>query len=134
MTCKLNRNDASRYIDQSRNLCAMPLAGCAPADLLDHEAVEIAREAAEGVRVAYVAATRARDVLVVPAIGDCEYEGWVGTLNTAIIRPPPNAAIRSPPPAVRRSATTQCAPARTATHRERTPCAQVCSRCRQRSG
>ena len=41
MTCKLNRNDASRYIDQARNLCAMPLAGCSPADLLDHEAVEI---------------------------------------------------------------------------------------------
>ena len=76
ITCKLNRNDASRYIDQARGLCAMPLAGCAPADLLDHEAVEIAREAAEGVRLAYVAATRARDVLVVPAIGDGE-DRWL---------------------------------------------------------
>ena len=39
-------------------------------DLLDHEAEEVARDAAEGMRLAYVAATRARDVLVVPAIGD----------------------------------------------------------------
>ncbi len=88
MTCKLSRKDASRYIDQARNLCAMPLAGCSPADLLDHEAVEVARERAEGVRLAYVAATRARDVLVLPAIGDCEYDGWFGTLNAAIYPPP----------------------------------------------
>ena len=66
----------------------MPLAGCSPADLLDHEAVEVARERAEGVRLAYVAATRARDVLVLPAIGDCEYDGWFGTLNAAIYPPP----------------------------------------------
>jgi ATP-dependent helicase/nuclease subunit A len=88
MTCKLSRKDASRYIDQARNLCAMPLAGCSPADLLDHEDVEVARETAEGVRLAYVAATRARDVLVLPAIGDCEYDGWFGTLNAAIYPPP----------------------------------------------
>ena len=98
MTCKLSRKDASRYIDQARNLCAMPLAGCSPADLLDHEAVEVAREGAEGVRLAYVAATRARDVLVLPAIGDCEYDGWFGTLNAAIY-PPPD--IRRNPQAAR---------------------------------
>jgi ATP-dependent helicase/nuclease subunit A len=97
ITCKLSRRDASRYIDQARNLCAMPLAGCSPADLLDHEAVEVARERAEGVRLAYVAATRARDVLVLPAIGDCEYDGWFGTLNAAIY--PPRDIRRDPQPA-----------------------------------
>ena len=40
--------------------------------------------AAEGVRVAYVAATRARDLLVVPAVGDGELDGWVAPLNKAI--------------------------------------------------
>jgi ATP-dependent exoDNAse (exonuclease V) beta subunit len=46
------------------------LAGWLPLDLLDHHDAEMARERAEGVRVAYVAATRARDLLVVPAVGD----------------------------------------------------------------
>jgi ATP-dependent exoDNAse (exonuclease V) beta subunit len=97
ITCKLSRRDASRYIDQARNLCAMPLAGCSPADLLDHEDVEVGRERAEGVRLAYVAATRARDVLVLPAIGDCEYDGWFATLNAAIY--PPRDIRRDPQPA-----------------------------------
>jgi ATP-dependent exoDNAse (exonuclease V) beta subunit len=38
-------------------------------------------------RVAYVAATRARDLLVVPAIGDEEREGWIQPLNGAIYPP-----------------------------------------------
>jgi ATP-dependent helicase/nuclease subunit A len=97
MTCKLHRNAPSRHTDQARGLCAMPLAGCTPADLLDHESVEIGRDAAEGVRLAYVAATRARDVLVVPAVGDGEYDGWFATLNRAIYPPP--EARRSPHPA-----------------------------------
>jgi len=45
------------------------------------------RERAEGVRVAYVAATRARDLLVVPALGDQEQDGWLGPLNKAIYPP-----------------------------------------------
>ena len=43
---------------------------------------------AEGVRLAYVAATRARDLLVVPAIGDDPWEGgWLGPLNRALYPP-----------------------------------------------
>ena len=43
------------------------------------------RERAEGERVAYVAATRARDLLVVPAPGDAPYpDGWIAPLNAAI--------------------------------------------------
>ncbi len=41
-----------------------------------NEAIEHERERAEGVRVAYVAATRARDLLVVPVVGDEERDGW----------------------------------------------------------
>jgi ATP-dependent exoDNAse (exonuclease V) beta subunit len=68
-------------------MCAIRLAGCAPHDLLEHEAEELSREQAEGMRVAYVAATRARDLLVIPAVGDEEREGWVQPLNLAIYPP-----------------------------------------------
>src|SRR5262249_19770714 len=50
----------------------------------DHEEQEAACDEAEGVRVAYVAATRARDLLVVPAVGDRAWDGWLRPLNKAI--------------------------------------------------
>ena len=68
-------------------MCAIRLAGCAPADLLQHEDEELRRDEAEGMRVAYVAATRARDLLVVPAVGDEQRAGWIQPLNTAVYPP-----------------------------------------------
>jgi hypothetical protein len=67
-------------------LCAVRLAGWAPLDLLEHQSLEVSRDRAEGVRLAYVAATRARDLLVVPAVGDDPYppEGWIAPLNDAV--------------------------------------------------
>ena len=60
----------------------MKIGGWAPHELHEHEADEVARDQAEGVRLAYVAATRARDLLVVPALGDGPWEGgWLGPLN-----------------------------------------------------
>ncbi len=86
ITAKMARTTASRYIDGERRLCALRLAGWAPLDLLEHEALEVERDRAEGVRLAYVAATRARDLLVVPAVGDEPYpvDGWIAPLNSAI--------------------------------------------------
>jgi ATP-dependent helicase/nuclease subunit A len=84
MTARLRASVASRYLDAERGICAIRLAGCAPADLLEHENEELLRDEAEGMRVAYVAATRARDLLVVPAVGDEEREGWIQPLNRAI--------------------------------------------------
>jgi ATP-dependent helicase/nuclease subunit A len=84
MTAKLRASAASRYLDSERNVCAIRLGGCAPADLLEHEDEELLRDEAEGIRVAYVAATRARDLLVIPAVGDEEREGWIQPLNRAI--------------------------------------------------
>jgi len=85
LTCRMNRTDASRYLDPPRGLCAIRLGGWAPHELHDHEAAEVDRDAAEGVRLAYVAATRARDLLVVPAVGDEAWEGgWLSPLNTAL--------------------------------------------------
>jgi ATP-dependent exoDNAse (exonuclease V) beta subunit len=85
LTCKLARADAGRWVDQERNVCALKLSGWSPSDLLLHDAEESARDRAEGERLAYVAATRARDVLVIPAIGDERYDGsWLDPLMPAI--------------------------------------------------
>jgi ATP-dependent exoDNAse (exonuclease V) beta subunit len=85
ITARLTPWDASRYVAPDRELCALRLGGWLPQDLLDHREDELRREQAEGERVAYVAATRARDLLVVPAVGDEPFaEGWVAPLNAAI--------------------------------------------------
>ncbi len=88
LTCRMNRTDASRYMEPEHGLCAMRLGGWAPHELHEHEAEEVARDAAEGVRIAYVAATRARDLLVVPAVGDEPWDGgWLSPLNDALYPP-----------------------------------------------
>jgi ATP-dependent helicase/nuclease subunit A len=84
MTARLRPSAASRSIDSDRRVCAIRLGGWAPADLLDHEDEELLRDEAEGMRVAYVAVTRARDLLVVPAVGDEERPGWIQPLNAAV--------------------------------------------------
>jgi ATP-dependent exoDNAse (exonuclease V) beta subunit len=88
LTCGLHRSDASRYLDVARGLCALKIGGWTPHDVLQHEAEEVERDRAEGVRLAYVAATRARDLLVVPALGDGPWEGgWFEPLNAALYPP-----------------------------------------------
>jgi ATP-dependent helicase/nuclease subunit A len=84
MTANIAAGDPDRYVDARERLCATRLLRCAPWELREHEAEERLRERAEGVRVAYVAATRARDLLVIPSVGDEELEGWLGPLNKAI--------------------------------------------------
>ena len=82
---KLAPVEASRHLDAARGLCAMRIGGWSPSELLHQQAMEQGREREEGVRVAYVAATRARDLLVVPAVGDEPFDGgWVSPLDPAI--------------------------------------------------
>lgn len=64
---------SGRWADPSGKLCAQRLLGCAPQDLLDHMPDEEAAERDEAIRLAYVAATRARDLLVVSAVGDISF-------------------------------------------------------------
>ena len=98
LTCKLARAEAGRWIDPESGTCALKLGGWAPTELLLHDAEESARDRAEGERLAYVAATRARDVLIVPAVGDEVYDGgWLDPLMPAIY--PPLEARRRPMPA-----------------------------------
>lgn len=86
-TCNATRAP-NRYTDVEKRLWAEPLCGAAPRDLVDNRDLEAARDAAEAVRVAYVAATRARDLLVVPVVGDDELEGWLEVLNPALYPQP----------------------------------------------
>ena len=95
LTCKLSRAEAGRWLDPANNVCALKIGGWAPIDLLLNDATEAARDRAESQRLAYVAATRARDVLVIPAIGDGPYDGgWLDPLMPAIY--PGEGARRAP--------------------------------------
>ena len=86
LTANLCAREPDQYVDGARRISATRLLRCAPWELLDHEADEASRERAEGVRVAYVAATRARDLLVVPACGDEPFpqDNWLAPLNKAL--------------------------------------------------
>ncbi|MCY3934269.1 MAG: UvrD-helicase domain-containing protein [Acidobacteria bacterium] len=86
MTAGLSRG-AERTVRPEDGLCAMRLLGLSPQELIEANEIEDRREEAEGVRVAYVAATRARDLLVVPAVGDAQRKGWVQCLNDAVYPP-----------------------------------------------
>jgi ATP-dependent exoDNAse (exonuclease V) beta subunit len=97
ITARLTPFDASRHIDTERERCALRIGGWSPKDLNDNKAMELLREEKEGERVAYVAATRARDLLVVPAVGDGPYaEGWVAPLNAAIYPPEDGRRVQAP--------------------------------------
>ena len=88
IACKLSLEEASRYLDPEKRLCAVKLGGWLPLDLQEHNRVEAKRDEAEGVRLAYVAATRARDILILPAVGDGPYDkGWIRPLNRALYPP-----------------------------------------------
>ena len=84
ITARIARLDASRVIDPQRQLCALKLAGWSPVEVHERQRVEVDRDVAEGVRVAYVAATRARDLLVVPAVADFDRNApWDGGARDA---------------------------------------------------
>jgi ATP-dependent helicase/nuclease subunit A len=91
LTCNETPHEARRFVDPPRRLCAQTIGGCAPRELLERREEELRREAEEAVRVLYVAATRARDLLVVPAVGDERREGWLARLHPVIYPPPAQA-------------------------------------------
>ncbi|MEA2680763.1 MAG: ATP-dependent helicase/nuclease subunit, partial [Candidatus Binataceae bacterium] len=84
LTCNETAAEPRRYVDPERRLCAQRLAGQAPRELLEHAADESRRDAEEAVRVLYVAATRARDLIVVPVVGDARHDGWLARLSPAL--------------------------------------------------
>jgi ATP-dependent helicase/nuclease subunit A len=86
ITCKDGR-EPSRWADPASKLCAMTLAGCVPIELQEHADEEVQIDKEEAARTLYVAATRARDLLVVCAVGDQPFEGWLATLNPVLYPP-----------------------------------------------
>ena len=83
-----------RYVDQAQGLCAQKLMDCAPLELAEQASMEAARENAEAMRLTYVAATRARDLLVVPYVGDdlgrevyWLPNSWLAPLAAALVPP-----------------------------------------------
>ncbi len=88
ITCNEIRDEVQFHIDPDRGLCAVRIAGCAPQELLEHAEEELRREREEALRLLYVAVTRARDLLVVPVVGDEPCDGWVGKLADAIYPSP----------------------------------------------
>jgi ATP-dependent exoDNAse (exonuclease V) beta subunit len=99
LTAKLTGpQGGDRYSDPDRHLCAQRLLWCAPWELRDAEEAEAEADREEALRIAYVAATRARDLLVVAAIGEEERDGgWLSPLHDALY--PPKDCWRRPEPA-----------------------------------
>ena len=93
----LRRKTPSLHVAPEERLWAAPLAGCAPRELTDNGEESLRRDEEEGLRLAYVAATRARDLLVVPVVGDEPQSGWTDILTPAIY--PPFDARRAAQPA-----------------------------------
>jgi len=83
-TCPLRQREPSRYVDAEKRLWVGPLAGCTPVELLEQRERVLRHDEEEAVRLLYVAATRARDLLVIPAVGDEPTEGWVSPMHSAI--------------------------------------------------
>ncbi len=99
-SCSLSSNKPSRYIDPDKKLWATTLEGCTPIELLERRDVVLRHDEEEAVRLTYVAATRARDLLVVPVVGD---EGvdpgwWLAPLSPAVYpRPEDWRAVHEAP-------------------------------------
>ena len=98
-TANATREVPGRHVDPERGLWAEPLVGCAPRELLEARDVELERDRAEAVRLAYVAATRARDLLVLPGVADEEIpDVWLGALDAAIHPPRRSGGEGEPAP------------------------------------
>jgi len=89
-TAPLTPGTVGPFTDASKRLCAMKLAQCVPLELQENEAREREATTAENVRTAYVAATRARDLLVVPVIGGGEKveNSWLAPLDASLYPKP----------------------------------------------
>src|SRR5262249_12719910 len=72
------------WVEPGASLWAEPLAGCAPLELVERRQEALKRDHEEAVRLTYVAVTRARDLLVVPAVGDAPVEGWLQVLHPVL--------------------------------------------------
>lgn len=98
-TANAVRPEPSHWVDPDRALWVHPLAGCVPTELREHEHDAIARDAEEAVRLSYVAATRAKDLLVVPVCSEKQFKDtWTEVLGPALYPEPSRAHDPRPAP------------------------------------
>jgi ATP-dependent exoDNAse (exonuclease V) beta subunit len=97
-TAGATRAEPSHWVDPAAGLWVHALAGCIPAQLREHEEEVRARDREEAVRVTYVAATRARDLLVVPVCSEKRFDDtWTSVLEPALW--PAEESLEAPRPA-----------------------------------
>lgn len=82
----------AKVIDPDKGLYVDRLLGLEPSERAQYAQESEARGRAEGARLLYVAATRARDLLVIPTTGDRPIGQWLGPLEEAIRPAVPRAA------------------------------------------
>jgi len=79
------RQEPSHWVDPARNLWVHALAGCVPYELREHEHEALARDNEEALRLSYVAATRAKDLLVVPVSSEKRWkDSWTEVLYPSL--------------------------------------------------
>ncbi|HET8936119.1 MAG TPA: UvrD-helicase domain-containing protein [Polyangiales bacterium] len=93
-TAPLRPEYASRFIDPEAKLWAQSLCESEPIELWRERDKVREHDAAEVVRLTYVAVTRAQELLVVPVCGDQPIDGWVEVLRDALY--PPRERCRTP--------------------------------------
>ena len=76
--------EPARYVDNAARLFVTRLAGCIPLELVEQRDAMLAEDQAEAIRLTYVAATRARDLLVIPVVGDERWPGWVDVMHSVV--------------------------------------------------
>jgi len=122
-TAPAKTTTAFRFSDPARRLSTHVICGCRPLELIQNEELARRHDDAELVRLSYVAATRARDLLVVPTFGDGSPRnvdiGWCDTLAPALYpsdaerrdaSPAPGCPAFGPDSVLSRSAQTQASP------------------------
>ncbi|MBI4816977.1 MAG: UvrD-helicase domain-containing protein [Deltaproteobacteria bacterium] len=75
------RDRPTRSVDTRAGRCVQRLVDLTPIELSEAASVEVARDGAESLRLAYVASTRAKDLLVLPWVGvEFDRSSWVRPL------------------------------------------------------
>jgi ATP-dependent helicase/nuclease subunit A len=98
-TAPASRVEPSHWVDPDAGLWVHALAHCLPVELREREAEVLQRDLEEAVRLTYVAATRARDVLVVPVCSEKRFEGtWLSVLDRAVWPSPESRHAPKPAP------------------------------------